>query len=102
MNGYQYNRACACTRCRSRGILGPVVLIAFGVLLLLHNLDVPGFSFERTWPVILLVIGGVKLLQSNAPIHDHVASVSPSAGPNRTGSPPEPLPPPSSDEVRNV
>jgi hypothetical protein len=33
-------------------------------LFLLDNLHGPGF--ERTWPLILLVIGAVKLLQSNA------------------------------------
>ena len=101
MNGYQYNRACGCTRCRSRGIMGPVVLITVGVLFLLHNLDVAGLTFEHTWPVILLVIGAVKLLQSNAPIHDHVGSVAPSAAPNPDGPPREQLPPPSS-EVRDV
>ena len=81
--------------------MGPVMLITFGVLFLLHNLDIPGFTFQHTWPVILLVIGAVKLLQSNAPIHDHIAPGSPSATPNTTEPPPGQLPPPPS-EVRDV
>ena len=81
--------------------MGPVILITVGVLFLLHNLGVPGFAFEHTWPVILLVIGGVKLLQSNAPIHDHIASGLPGAAPSTTDSSPGQVPPPSS-EVKDV
>ena len=72
MADFQSNRDCGCTRCRSRGIMGPVILVTLGILFLLDNLGVRGFDFERTWPVILLVIGAVKLLQSNAPTVGHV------------------------------
>ena len=101
MNGYQYSRACPCTRCRSHGILWPVILITVGVLALLDHLGVYGLGIERTWPVILLVIGGVKLLQHNAPTHDHLASVPPPGAPGVAVPPPGQLPPPSS-EVRDV
>jgi len=58
--------ACTCDRCKMR----------------------PGF--ERTWPLILLVIGGVKLLQSNASDAGHVGGppVLPTAG-----AAPPPAPP---------
>jgi len=36
---------------------GPLILIALGVLLLLHNLYPDIFRFGRMWPVILIVIG---------------------------------------------
>ena len=101
MNGYQYHRACRCTRCRSRGILWPVIFITVGILALLHNLDVHGLDIHRTWPVILLVIGGVKLLQTNAPTDGHIAPASPLSPPGTSSAPPAELPPPSS-EVRNV
>ena len=87
MNGYQYNPACPCTRCRSQRIMGPVLLITFGILFLLANLDVPGFEFRHTWPVILLVIGGVKLLQNNAPTQDHMGPRPPAVTPTETAPP---------------
>lgn len=56
--------ACTCDRCKMKCIMWPAIMVTLGVLFLLDNLHGPGF--ERTWPLILLVIGGVKLLQSNA------------------------------------
>jgi hypothetical protein len=49
-----------------RSLAGPAVLVTVGVLALLNNLHerwwgVPGW--ERTWPVILLVIGILKLVE---------------------------------------
>jgi hypothetical protein len=49
-----------------RGLSGPAVLVTVGVLALLENLHhrwygVPGWG--HTWPVILLVIGVVKLME---------------------------------------
>ena len=75
--------------------MGPVILMTLGVLFLMDNLGVHGFDFERTWPVILLVIGAVKLLQSGAPTVGHIEPqpVVPGA------VPPAAMPP--SGEVRN-
>lgn len=40
------------------GLLGGVILAGIGVLLLLQNLNIPGFDdLERYWPVILIVVG---------------------------------------------
>ena len=48
----------------------PAIMVTLGVLFLIDNLHGP--DFERTWPLILLVIGGVKLLQSNASETGHI------------------------------
>jgi len=73
---------CQCARCRTRRIMGPVVLLTVGVLFQLQNMDLAGLHFHRTWPVILLVIGAVKLLQGNASTEGHVASMTPAASPS--------------------
>ena len=80
--------ACACDRCKMRCIMWPAIMFTLGVLFLMDNLHGPGF--ERTWPLILLVIGGVKLLQSNASDAGHVGG--PPALPPAGAAPP-PAPP---------
>ena len=47
--------------CRYRSIAGPAILVTIGVLSLIDNLHGPGW--DRTWPVILLVIGVIKLME---------------------------------------
>jgi hypothetical protein len=42
---------------------GPFILIALGILLLLHNLYPGVFRFGRMWPVILIVIGLSKIAE---------------------------------------
>jgi len=101
---------CRCERCRTRKVLGPAILVTLGIVFLI--------GFWRAWPAILLVIGVVKLLQSNASYDGHVGPLPP--GPD--GYPPTPPPPgvpptyqgtpqnppaaqsidPSSGEVKNV
>jgi hypothetical protein len=66
--------ACACDRCKMRCIMWPAIMVTLGVLFLIDNLHGPGF--ERTWPLLLLVIGGVKLLQSNASEAGHIGGPS--------------------------
>jgi len=44
-------------------MLGPVMLIVIGVLFLLNNLFPDEFRFSRMWPVILVVIGLVKVIE---------------------------------------
>jgi len=46
--------------------MGPVVLIALGVLFLLQEF-VPGWGFGRTWPALLILIGLVKLVDIAQP-----------------------------------
>jgi hypothetical protein len=43
---------------------GPLILIVLGVLLLLNNLYPDMYPFRRVWPVILVVIGFAKVLES--------------------------------------
>jgi hypothetical protein len=44
-------------------MLGPLLLIALGVLFLLNNLYPDVARFSRMWPVILIVIGLAKILE---------------------------------------
>lgn len=67
MNGYRYG--CSCGRCRSRGIMGPAVLVTLGVLLLLS--EVGTIRFHYTWPVLLIVIGLVRVWQSTTSNEGH-------------------------------
>ena len=89
------------------------MLITIGILFLLDS--VSGIGFGRTWPAILLVVGVVKLMQSNASSAGHVGPLPPGTGfppspPTPGVSSPEPTPPSqapgpqtsSSGEVKNV
>jgi hypothetical protein len=51
---------------RSPSLTGPVVLITLGAILLLDQF-VPGWGIGKTWPILLVVIGVVKLLESGRP-----------------------------------
>ncbi len=105
-----YRPACVCERCRTRKLMGPSILVTLGILFLLDN--VSRLDFGKTWPAILLVIGVVKLMQSNASDAGHVGTLPPVT----TVYPPN-MPPPavqsapqaptstqptSSEEVKNV
>ncbi|MGA2357600.1 MAG: B-box zinc finger protein [Terriglobales bacterium] len=82
--------SCQCARCRTRRITGPVIVFTFGVLFLLSNLHESGLGFHRTWPVILLVVGALKLMQGSASVEGHI---SPLPGANPVGGPIPPAPP---------
>lgn len=69
MENYRSNPRCGCGRCRMAGMMGPAVLITLGTLFLIGEFS--SFDFERSWPILLLVIGIVKLLQYTAPIEGH-------------------------------
>jgi hypothetical protein len=88
-------RGCQCARCRTRRIMGPSVLLTVGVLFLLENLHVANFG--RTWPVILLVVGVIKLLQGSASVEGHMRPSGPGEYP--AGGPSAPPPPPASPVV---
>jgi hypothetical protein len=60
MDNYQANQSGYRMRCSSRGLMGPVVLVTLGVLFLLSEFHVA--SFHRTWPILLIMIGLVKVL----------------------------------------
>jgi len=81
---------CPCARCRTRKIMGPSILLTVGFLFLLESLRVENLGFNHTWPVILLVIGGVKLLQGSASTEGHVGPIE---GTYPPGGPMPPVPP---------
>jgi Domain of unknown function (DUF5668)/B-box zinc finger len=101
---------CQCQACRTRRLMGPAILVTLGVLFLLNNITPVGFG--RTWPAILLVIGVVKLLQSNASTAGHVGPLPPGTpgyvpvSPTATGATAGPIAgsesTPASGEVKNV
>ena len=67
---YIPNRACHCLRCSSRWLMGPAVLITIGVLFLLQQMHI--FWFRQSFPVLLIVIGLVKMAQRSAPDTGHI------------------------------
>jgi hypothetical protein len=44
-------------------MLGPLLLIALGILFLLNNLYPGMFRFGKMWPVILIIIGLSKVIE---------------------------------------
>ena len=64
---------CACDRCRTRGVMGPVILITLGVLFLIGQYS-HRYSFADLWPVILIVIGIVKIAEAMASSEGHINS----------------------------
>ena len=82
---------CQCANCRARRLMGPAMIVTIGVLFLLENLRVANFG--HTWPVILLVVGAVKLLQGSASTEGHVATLAPAAYPGGPIPPVAPIPP---------
>jgi hypothetical protein len=67
---YVRNRACRCPRCAAHWLMGPAVLITVGILFLLDQLAV--IPFNRSFPVLLIVIGVVKIAQRSAPDYGHI------------------------------
>jgi len=68
---------CPCRRCTIRSLMGPAILITVGVLFLLAQTRGGYFSFENTFPVILIVIGLVSLASALAPMDGHVSDTNP-------------------------
>jgi hypothetical protein len=78
---------CSCQRCSIKGLMGPAILITIGVLFLVQQSHW-AYHFGRTWPVILLVIGGVKLAEALASDAGHISQNAPPPYPPQ--SPPMP------------
>ncbi len=86
---------CQCARCRSARLMGPAVVLTLGFLFLFESLGRVGFG--RTWPILLLVIGGVKLFQTSASTAGHLKLPPPPSGvpPADSGAAPAPSTTPS-------
>jgi hypothetical protein len=63
---------CGCAHCRIRGLMGPVIIITVGVLFLIGQYS--RYSFGDLWPVLLIVIGVILVLQSLASKEGHISS----------------------------
>jgi len=70
MTPYIKNRNCHCVRCRAHGLMGAAVLITLGVLFLMESYNV--ISFDRSFPVLLLVIGCVLLVSRTGSTEGHI------------------------------
>ena len=79
-----------CSRCTIRGLMGPAVITTLGVLFLLSELAHGAFSFGRTFPVLLIVIGAILLASAVAPMDGHigVTPVPPFVPPAPPNAPP--------------
>ncbi len=77
---------CACRRCTIRGLMGPAAIITVGVLFLLDQMRGGDFSFGRTYPVILIVMGIISLAAAAAPADGHISGSVPPAVPGAPGS----------------
>jgi hypothetical protein len=71
------------------------VLVTLGTLFLLEQTDV--VSFHRTWPLLLVVIGLVKVLQGNASTSGHIDVPLPPSPGGPTGITTGEVQPPSSE-----
>jgi len=69
MDNYIRNRFCACMRCKMNDMMGPAVLVTVGVLWMMSNFYY-GHMMTKV-AILLIVIGGVKMLQSSASTEGH-------------------------------
>lgn len=63
---------CTCAQCRLSGIRGPVLLITIGVLFLIG--EYTRYGFGDLWPVLLIVLGVMAVLQAFATRQGHTGS----------------------------
>jgi len=83
---------CPCQRCRAHCLMGPAILVTVGVIGLIDSFRNVGF-FGYVGG-ILLVVGGVKLLQSTSSGEGHIPALAACAKPVGGPIPPEPPAPP--------
>lgn len=75
----------------AQAVRGPVLLITVGILFAMHQAGVA--SFARTWPLIVIVLGVMKLIERMvAPPGPPVPPYEPPPYPSY-GAPPPPPPP---------
>src|SRR6266404_1191707 len=80
---------CTCRRCTIRGLMGPAVITTLGILFLLSELFHGEFSFVRTYPILLIVIGAILLGSAVARMDGHVSEFpAPPAAPAPPSNPP--------------
>lgn len=62
---------CGCARCRCQSALFPAVLITFGVLLLIGEYG--PYTLAQLWPILLIVIGAVKVAEGMVSSEGHTS-----------------------------
>jgi len=77
---------CACPQCTIRGLMGPAVIITVGALFLVDQVRGGDFSFGRTYPVILIVLGIISLAAAAAPADGHISGAVPPTAAGAPGS----------------
>ena len=77
-----------------RAARGPVVLITLGILFAMDQMQ--GTGFRRTWPVLFIVFGVMKLVERllAPPLPPPPVYYPPATGAPGPWSPPPPPPPP--------
>ena len=63
---------CGCARCRVRSLMAPVLMITIGGLFLADQL-IAAVRFRHLWPIILIVIGLLRLAAYAASAEGHRA-----------------------------
>lgn len=104
MSVYTRNRRCSCARCRAHGLTGAAFLITLGVLFLLDQNWI--ISFDKSWPILLLVTGGMIFFCRTASTENHIepyrsAAVNVAPAQPATWNPPPPPPPAASSAQAN-
>ncbi len=61
---------CGCGQCTLGGIFWPVVMITLGVLFFLDRFHLR-YGFHELWPVLLIVVGIMKVAAALAPATGH-------------------------------
>ncbi len=89
MAHFKSNPRCGCPRCRLRGVMAPTVLVTLGILFVLDNLH--AMAFNKSFPILLIVIGLVMVLQRTSSTEGHIplGYLQP---PGMTPPPPSPAP----------
>ena len=64
-----------------QAIRGPILLITIGILFAIHQAGI--LPFSRTWPLIIIVIGLMKLFERMALPRPVPQAVPPAGGPTR-------------------
>lgn len=72
-----------------QAITGPIILITVGSLFALDKFS--GWSFGQTWPMLIIVIGVLKLFGGS---RKRLGNVAPPFDASRYAPPPPPPPPP--------
>lgn len=86
-------RFCPCMRCRTRYITGPVMVFTVGFLGLLDATHV--LYWRNSWPLFLIVLGAVRMVQMSASTEGHIDYAQPAP------PPPPPEAPATTTEVHN-